>query len=287
MESFSKITKRELIVSEKLKRCCAFSFVYGFFFISEEENGELIVKKTIAENAKAFIEVASAPLKLNGFSYDEKKKEIRLNKGIARFSTIAEYKDNIFKCDNCIGYFLRALFLLCGTVNDPEKSYRLELIFNNENKRNSIFELLEELGFSPKSALRSGKYIIYLRDSESIENFLALIGAVNATFAVMNSKIYKEFINNANRVANCDNANINKSLKANEKYIEAIFYLIDNDKIDILPESLRETAFKRIEFRELNFEQLGQKFDPPISKSGIYNRLEKILEIYKNLKEEI
>ena len=149
-----------------------------------------------------------------------------------------------------------------------------------------VFELLDELGLSPKSSTRRDKYILYLRDSEHIENFLTLIGALNATFTVMNSKIFKEFVNNANRATNCDNANINKSLKANEKYIEAISYLIDTDKIQSLPESLKETAFKRLEFRELNFEQLGRKFNPPISKSGIYHRLEKILEIYKTFSNE-
>lgn len=286
MESFSKATKRELVIANKIKKCCAFSFMYGFFFLGYEKGENLIIKKTNAENADMLLDVASIMLKNSDIQYDEKARQIRLNKGFVRFSTIAEYKDMIFKCDSCLGYFLRALFLMCGTVNDPEKSYRLELVFEDQSKRNSVFELLDELGLSPKSSTRRDKYILYLRDSEHIENFLTLIGALNATFTVMNSKIFKEFVNNANRATNCDNANINKSLKANEKYIEAISYLIDTDKIQSLPESLKETAFKRLEFRELNFEQLGRKFNPPISKSGIYHRLEKILEIYKTFSNE-
>ena len=81
---------------------------------------------------------------------------------------------------------------------------------------------------------------------------------------------------------NCDNANINKSIKANEKYINAISRLMETNKFDSLSEQLKETALKRMEFKELNFEQLGKKFEPVISKSGIYHRLEKIYDIYKN-----
>lgn len=282
MDSFSNNTKKELQIEDRMKKCCSFSFVYGFLFLFKEENELLISKKTSVENADLFIKVLSSVLKNKAAIYDKKNREIRIDKRICRFFTFAEYKKNIFKCESCEGYFLRALFLNCGTMNDPEKSYRLELIFDDKDKRNDIFDFLVELQFTPKVASRHGKYIIYLRNSEQIENFLTKIGAVNATFAVMNSKIYKEFVNNANRVANCDNANINKSLKANEKYINAISKLIEDGSFDSLPEQLKETALKRMEFKELNFEQLGKKFEPVISKSGVYHRLEKILEIYKN-----
>ncbi len=285
MESFSNTTKNELLAYDKLKKCCAFSLLYGYFFLANEGNGGYVLKKTNAENANFISNVLASVLKNKTIYYDAKKREIRINKGIVRFSTIAEYKMNVFKCDSCAGCFFRALFLTCGSINDPEKSYRLELVLEEKSRCDAIAELLLELGLTPKTSLRNGKHIIYFRDSEQIENFLTLIGAVNATFAVMNSKIYKEFVNNANRVANCDNANINKSLKANEKYITAIQALIDSGRFDALPEQLKETAMKRLEFKELNFEQLGKRFEVPISKSGIYHRLEKILEIYNETKD--
>ena len=283
MSSFSNTTKRELLEFGKLKKCCAFSFLYGYFYLLNEINGEYLLKKTNAENAKSIQTLLASVLKNKEVYYDEKKREMRIDKGVVRFSTIAEYKMNIFKCDSCEGFFLRALFLMCGSVNDPEKSYRLELVFDEKSKCDEIAELLNELGFLPKISVRNGKQIIYFRESEQIENFLTLIGAVNATFVVMNSKIYKEFVNNANRAANCDNANINKSLKANEKYINAIQWLIDTGSFDALSEQLKETAMKRLEYKELNFEQLGKRFEPPISKSGMYHRLEKILEIYNQI----
>jgi DNA-binding protein WhiA len=285
MSSFSNTTKRELLEIGKLKKCCAFSFLYGCFYLFDGESEADFSKKTNVENAKYINDMLASVLKNKEVKYDAKRREMRVDKGVVRYFTIAEYKDNVFKCSSCEGCFLRAVFLMCGSVNDPEKSYRLELVFDEKSKGDEITELLCELGFIPKTSIRNGKYIIYFRDSEQIENFLTLIGAVNATFAVMNSKIYKEFVNNANRAANCDTANINKSLKANEKYISAIQWLIDTGSFDALSEQLKETANKRLEFKELNFEQLGKRFEPPISKSGMYHRLEKILEIYNEIRK--
>ncbi len=286
MESFSTIAKRELLDIEKSKRCCTFASIYAFIYLSNLINDVFVLKKTSAENADFVINRVSSVLKNPNIEYRQKSRELLINKGISRFSTLAEIEDNILKCDDCIGEFFKSLFLVCGTVTDPLKDYRLELVFDDETKRNEVCQLLIKHNFSPKISGRSSKHIIYLRSSEQIENFLAMIGAVNATFKVMNSKILKEFKNNANRASNCDSANINKSLKANEKYIVAISYLLNADKLDVLPENLRETAYKRLEHKELNFEQLGNKFTPPISKSGIYHRLEKILSIYEDIKDK-
>ena len=280
-DSFSSNTKKELCTDQKIKKCCAFSLIYGFMYLAEEENGEYVAKKANVENALLLQKALQLVIKNKCADYNSKTKEIRLDKGFVRYFTIAEYKESVFKCDSCAGYFLRTIFVLTGTVNDPSKSYRLELVLGDSLKQTEIYDLLLELGFSPKLATRNGKYIIYFRNSEEIENFLAMIGATNATFAIMNSKIFKEVTNNVNRAANCDNANISKAIKASEKYIDAILNLIETGRIDALPEQLKDTAYKRIEFRELNFEQLGKKFSPPISKSGIYHRLEKILDFYK------
>ena len=50
------------------------------------------------------------------------------------------------------------------------------------------------------------------RESSVIEDFLVYMGAQNAAFDVMNSKIVHEFRNSVNRQVNCDTANIEKQL---------------------------------------------------------------------------
>ena len=181
---------------------------------------------------------------------------------------------------------MKGLYLAIGAISDPDKSYRLELIFNEEEKAYQICDAIMELGIEPLKTIRAGKTVVYLRKSEAIEDFFANIGATSLAFDMMNSKINKELINNANRITNCDAANINKALNASNKYITVINDLIESKKVYSLPEHLQEMALKRIEYKELSFLELGKQFSPPISKSGVYHRLEKIVDFYNELKEK-
>ena len=282
--SFAQIVKREVVSNiSKKKRCCLISFLYSLIYFSKLENDNFIIKTADAENQKNIIDICdfiSSKAKLN---YSVNNGEILINKDFLRFSTFVEIRNNIFKCEECQNNFLKAVFVLRGTINSPEKSRRLEFVFKDKNDSDAIFELMSNILLEPKRSTRQGKYILYLKDSEKIEDFLALIGAKNAYFDFMNSEIEKQMRNNANRVANCDSANISKSIQASQRYIDIINELIENKKIDLLSEELKETALKRAEFKELNLKDLGHMLNPPVSKSGVHHRLEKIVEFYENL----
>lgn len=94
----------------------------------------------------------------------------------------------------------------------------------------------------------------------------------------MNSKIVREIRNNANRQVNCDSANIEKSLKAAKKYVSVIEKLISTEMYNELPDNLKEAARLRREYSEESLVQLGMKFNPPITKSGVKHRLDSIIE---------
>ena len=93
----------------------------------------------------------------------------------------------------------------------------------------------------------------------------------------MNRKIEREFRNSVKRQVNCDTANIEKQLASAKKYIEAIRYLVDTGSIDRLSPELKNTALLRMENEQLNLADLGRMVNPPVSKSGMKHRLEKIL----------
>jgi len=183
------------------------------------------------------------------------------------------------KCDHCRNVFMRAMFIEGGSVTDPEKSYHVEFSFASDEQLTELSEILEECGFFFKQTKRKGRYILYLKESSAIEDFLVFIGASQAAFDIMNNKIVKEFRNSVNRQVNCDTANIEKQLAAVKKYTEAIGFLIESGKIDALPEDLRNTALLRYKNDQLSLADLGRLADPPVSKSGMKHRLDKILSI--------
>ena len=92
----------------------------------------------------------------------------------------------------------------------------------------------------------------------------------------MNLKVYKDIRNKANRITNCETANIDKIVSASGKTMAAIRYLRENDSFETLPESLKTAAVYREEYPDLPLKELALQFDPPLSKSGLSHRLKKI-----------
>ena len=69
------------------------------------------------------------------------------------------------------------------------------------------------------------------------------------------------------------------SVDAAGRQIAAIEKLKAEDKYDTLPQALKETAEMRLLYPSLPLSELANKFAPPLTKSGLNNRLKKILEL--------
>lgn len=190
------------------------------------------------------------------------------------------------RCDVCREVFWRTLFTVYGSVTDPEKSYHMEFSFYHEDVRDSVMEMLLDTGFEFRPSVRKNKYIMYVKDSAVIEDFLVYMGAHGAAFDVMNSKIVHEFRNSVNRQVNCDTANIGKQLAAVKKIKKAVEVLVDTGKYDTLPPEIREAARLRIENDQLSIEGIAALANPPVTKSGMKHRLEKLQSIASSALEE-
>lgn len=193
---------------------------------------------------------------------------------------------NHFKCVSCFAHFLKGLFISFGNVTDPEKSYHLELSFKSELERDNVFGILSDNEVLMKKGKRKNRFLLYIKDSAQIEDFFAIIGANRLAFDLINSKIVREVRGDANRQMNCDMANIKKTLTAAGKHIEIIGDLIDSGAFIRLPSDLRETAKLRYENTQASMADLGLLHNPPISKSGVKHRLDKIEGLYEEIKSK-
>jgi len=182
-------------------------------------------------------------------------------------------------CDACLSCFLRGLFLAGGTVSDPNKrGYHLEILFKSEAVRGAVYNILLESGFLPKLAERKGSLSIYFKNSESIEDFLTVIGAPHAALDLMNAKIMREIRNNENRRSNCDASNIYRSTGAADVHLRAIRKLMDNGKISLLPGELKTTAMIRYQNPECSLSEIAALHEPPLTKSGVNHRMKRIVD---------
>ncbi|MBR4346245.1 MAG: DNA-binding protein WhiA [Oscillospiraceae bacterium] len=181
--------------------------------------------------------------------------------------------------NNNIFAFLAGAFLSCGSVEEPLKQYHLEFAVPYEALCGDLKDLIADLGISAKQIERTGQYILYFKSSESIEDILTMMGASRASVELMNVKILKDVRNKANRIANCDTANIERTLKASRKQIEDIQYIMDHDGYDDLSEELKNMALVRLENPDISLKELGEMLDKPVGRSGANHRLRRLSEI--------
>lgn len=194
--------------------------------------------------------------------------------------------DRIIDGDREKRAYLRGAFLGCGSLNDPEKGYHLEMVVRSEEYAFSIGELLRFFELKGKIIARKNNYIVYLKEGEQIVDFLNMVGAHKALLDFENVRVFKDVRNNVNRIVNCETANLSKTVNAALRQLESIQYIDSTVGLKSLPEELYELAVIRLENRDLSLKELGQLLTPPLGKSGVNHRLKKIEDIAKKIREQ-
>ena len=174
---------------------------------------------------------------------------------------------------------IRGAFLGAGSINNPDKTYHLEINLSNKENLDFLFKVINECGIKCKKLEQENKYSIYLKDGEDISTLIALLGANSSVLKFEDIRVQKEMRGKVNRIVNCQTANLNKTLNASVEQIDAIRKLQMNNKFNKLDENLKEIAMLRLEYPDISLVELGKKLKNPIGKSGVNYRLKKIIKI--------
>jgi DNA-binding protein WhiA len=191
----------------------------------------------------------------------------------------------LLKKEDCKKAFLRGVFLAGGSVNKPIADYHLELLSDNLDLCQFIQKIMKGFGLPAKVVDRKNSYIVYLKEGNSIANFLSLIGAHNAYLEFENVRVLKDMRNKVNRVVNCETANLNKVVKASVRQITAIHTIDETIGLSALPDLLQEAARLRLEHQDLSVGELAALTEENIGKSGLNHRFKKIEKIAEELRE--
>ena len=176
----------------------------------------------------------------------------------------------------------RGIFLGSGSVNNPEKKYHLEIILSSKKNANIIKKLLLKMQIKFKELERKNGYSLYIKEGEEISKFLAFIGANSSVLKFEEIRVIRDMKNNVNRKVNCETANLNKTINAAVKQIDAIKKIKARGNFENLSENLREIANLRLENPDTSLVELGQMLKNPIGKSGVNHRLNQLIELSKN-----
>ena len=151
---------------------------------------------------------------------------------------------------------IRESFIKKGFINDPNKEYHLEILFKSKKKAEELKEVILNFGIDIKLTKKATEYMLYLKEGEIISDFLALMGAAKAVIKFEEIRVIKDTRNNINRLVNCETANLNKTINAAVKQVEAIKKLKKNKQFEKLSENLKELANLRIEHPDVTYEEL-------------------------------
>jgi len=187
--------------------------------------------------------------------------------------------------EDCLQSYIRGAFLIAGSINHPEKSYHLEMTSYSEKEINRLNEILNTLKIKSKIIKRKNNYVCYVKEAESIVDFLNIIGAHKSLMEFENIRIVKSIRNNVNRVVNFENANIDKTVNASSRHVENIKYIEKKITIKTIDKKLQEVAKLRLQYPHISLTELGLLLSPPLGKSGINHRLKKIEQLADELKD--
>ena len=187
--------------------------------------------------------------------------------------------------------YLKGLFITCGSINDPKKSrYHLEFLVNSSKYANYISTLLNKEFLNSKVIKRDNRYMVYIKEAEKIGDFLRMIGAYNAILYYEDIRIYRDHKNMTNRLNNCEQANIDKTIETATKEVKNIELIKKRDAFELLSEKEQVVAEYRLKYKEASLSELSEiiskETSSPITKSGIYHRLKKVNDLAKKIKEK-
>ncbi|MCI8344518.1 MAG: DNA-binding protein WhiA [Clostridia bacterium] len=289
--SFSSEVKQNLSKMTNLANKESVKYELIGYLISNNttyKNGKIMYKTENEYNINRFskllsnINIINQEIQIKGNNYIITTSKIEKINEINYNNEDIEYIENIQKeeLQKCI---IRGVFLGSGSVSNPESKYHLEMILSTKFNAEKIIQILSNHTIGAKILERKNGYGIYIKDGEEISKLLALIGANSSVLKFEQIRVLRDMKNNINRKVNCETANLNKTVNAAVKQIEAIKKLQKTGEFDKLSESLKEIAKIRIENPHASLVELGQMLKNPIGKSGVNHRLNKIIEIVKNI----
>lgn len=304
--SFASETKNELARAMPEKKCCMLAEIAGFLrvagSVSLAGGGRFIIKLTtdnpaVARHYKKLLkeyfgidaginvsessQVRRSRLYIIEIGPEQLSEQILRETGVLMVREGMNYitdgiYDGIIRTKCCRKSYLRGAFIGSGTISNPEKGYHFEIDSTSPVTARDIRRLINTFDdIRAKTVKRKEEHVTYVKDSGQILDILAIMGAHSQYFRFEEVRLTKEMRNEANRRSNCDQANIDKAVAAAEKQIEAIRKL-DLDKLN---EKMRQTAVLRMENPDASLTELGQMMDPPMKKSGVNGRLNRLMKM--------
>ena len=291
--SFSDQVKQELQELQIKPMCCRKAYLHGLMLGARTEGEQVIFRvpaafaePAVGEIKRHFGRAAEASPYVSGRAsgMEVHFASVKCAAVIGAWDAVecADFSA-LCKCDGCISAFLRGAFCACGTASDPATGSHLEIRCTSSSRAKAVQALFVKDKLKLGCVQRGKSFGVYIKNSQGVEDVLTVLGSSTMVFELLNKKIEREIRGNENRVTNCDTGNISKYVSASRKQIAAIHKLEQYGELDRLPDALHETAMLRLRYENVSLGELASLHMPPITKSGLNHRLQKLIDLAAEL----
>jgi DNA-binding protein WhiA len=177
----------------------------------------------------------------------------------------------------CRGAYLRGALLGAGSLSGPRDPH-LEIRTATGAGAAFLRDVAAGAGATVAVAARRGHSVAYAKGHEAIAGTLAAAGAGDTVLALEEHAILASLRADANRLANADEANLERAARAAHRQLEAIRSV----GLDSLPAELVEIAELRLRHPSASLGELAAKARPPLSKSAVHRRLQAVTRLLEN-----
>ena len=183
-------------------------------------------------------------------------------------------------------YFFAGCFVGGGSISDTQStSYHLEMQFYNESEAEKVQTFLNKYSFNFNMIQRKKMFVLYLKRSEQISDFLKAIQAFKSLMKFEDARISRDFRNQLNRYSNLDTYNQHKLAISSEEFIHRWDFIKERDLTHkFRPEEIAFFELKTHQ-RYSSLQELAELYNKKMktnkTKSGLNHWLIKLKNIYE------
>lgn len=178
--------------------------------------------------------------------------------------------------------WVRGVWAGCGSFYLPRSGYYMTLRLQNSRElERRLGAVFRSVGIMPGTRVKQGRTELMLRDQEQIVTCFSRMGLVRTSLLLEETAIVRSLKSRANKLVNCDEANINKSLDAARAQLALIEQIDAKGLWAELPPDFVELAQARRVNPSASLRELGQILSRPVSKSTVEYRWRKLETIIR------
>ncbi len=183
----------------------------------------------------------------------------------------------------CAAAYLRGAFLGSGFISSPKSDFHFEITVESEELAQGIVELMAGKGIGAKVMHRRNSYMVYLKSGDAILEFLAFVEAHKSAIELEEERVVKSVRNDVNRMINAELANEQKATKAALSQLLTIRQVLEANEFESLPPALQDFIRLRVSNPGVSLKELGERANPPLSKSAVNHRLRRLEALAKEV----